>query len=230
MNPFRKFGSNPLPIGVVAFLLGLFSFNANLAQGVGYPQGVYMSFDELLKKSPSVAVKLEIERRTPGDIKMVGGNDYKLHPPDKTIAKSTIRKDYFAYSDGDSLYINGLHYKIQPWYAPVLSDGRYLVVRGGISMYPDIQKEQLNNKAQLGILLGPIGGGIQGAKLAMLRFIYVIDKSTNEITTVTSDYLKHLLAENPVLLEQFEADAEKADQAIFVRYLTELNRFSGEQY
>lgn len=182
-----------------------------------------MSFEEIKSKSPSVAAELEIERRTKGDIKMNGGNDYKLFKSDKSIPKKTIKKEYYAYSDGDSLYINCIHYKIQPWYAPVLSDGKFLVIRGGISMIPKIQKEQLDNQAQLGYMFGAIGGAIQGAKLAMLRFIYVIDKETNQIKTVSSDYLSELLADTPELLTQYEAEQEKADQTLFIKYLSLLN-------
>jgi hypothetical protein len=205
---------------LVAFTITISSFG----QTTEYPKGVYMSFDEIKSKSPSVAAELEIELRTKGDIKMNGGNDYKLFKSDKSISKTIIKKEYYAYSDGDSLYINCIHYKIQPWYATVLSDGKFLVIRGGISMIPKIQKEQLDNQAQLGYMFGAIGGAIQGAKLAMLRFIYVIDKETNQITTVSSDYLSELLSGTPELLQQYKAEPEKADQALFIKYLSLLNQ------
>lgn len=192
-------------------------------QIVNYPKGAYMSFDELQRKAPSISVHLEIERRTKGDIKMNGGNDYKLYSMDKSISKKNIKKEYFGYSSGDTLYINGIHYKIQPWYAPVLSDGKFLVIRGGISMEPKTQKEQLKNKDQLGFLLGPLGGGLQGAKLALLRFIYVIDKENNRIVTVTSDYLKELLSLEPDLLDQYLSEKEPENQEIFVKYLRFYN-------
>jgi hypothetical protein len=141
----------------------------------------------------------------------------------RTKPKKTIKNKYYAYSDGDSLYINCIHYKIQPWYTPVLSDGRFFVIRGGISIDTKTQKEQLDNQAQLGYMFGAIGGAFQGAKLAMLRFIYVIDKESNQITTVSSDYLKKLLSETPELLTQYEAEDEQLDQKIFVKYLRLLN-------
>jgi hypothetical protein len=208
---------------IFSTLFSLFTAVAALGQGMQYPTGAYMSFEEIKQKSPGRLVELEVERRTNGDIKMNGGNDYKLLKSDKSISKNTIKKEYYAYSDGDSLYINGIHYKIQTWYASVLSDGKFLVIKGGISMVPKIQKEQLDNKEQLGFMLGPLGGAIQGAKLAMLRFIYVIDKETNQITTVSSKKLKELLSSNPELLEQYEAEEEKNDQKVFVKYLKLLN-------
>lgn len=208
---------------LITLILGFITV-ISFGQATDYPKGVYMSFAEILSKSPSVSVELEIERRTKGDIKMNGGNDYKLFKSDKSIKKKTIKNKYYAYSDGDSLYINCIHYKIQPWYTPVLSDGRFFVIRGGISIDTKTQKEQLDNQAQLGYMFGAIGGAFQGAKLAMLRFIYVIDKESNQITTVSSDYLKKLLSETPELLTQYEAEDEQLDQKIFVKYLRLLNK------
>jgi len=208
-----------LALTFFALIISLFTFG----QTTEYPNGVYMSFEEIKEKTPSLSTELEIERRTKGDIKMNGGNDYKLFKSDKSIKKKTIKKEYYAYADGDSLYINCIKYKIQPWYAPVLSDGNFLVIRGGISMIPDIQKKQLDNQAQLGYMFGAIGGAISGAKLAMLRFIYVIDKETNQITTVSSGYLSELLSDTPELLKQYEAEEEKGNQEIFIKYLKRLN-------
>ena len=182
-----------------------------------------MSFDEIKLKSPSVSVELSVEKRTKGDIKMNGGNDYRLYIEDKSIPKKVIKKEYIGYSDGDTLYLNGIHYKIQTWYAPVLSDGEFLVIKAGLSMVPKIQKEQLDNREQLGYMFGAIGGAFQGAKLALLRFVYVIDKESNEITTVSTDYLKEILSSNKQLLEQYEAEDKPSNQEIFIRYLKLLN-------
>lgn len=192
-------------------------------QNDNYPKGVYATFDEVKQKVPSLPIELEIKRRTTGDIKMYGGNDYKLYKSDKSIKKRTIKKEYCAYSNGDSLFINCIHYKIQPWYTPVLSDGVFLVIRGGISMVPKIQKEQLNNQDQLGYMFGAVGGAIQGAQLAMLRFIYVIHKDSNNITTVSIKYLKELLLKTPELLEQYEDEKEQASQEVFIKYLKLIN-------
>lgn len=50
-----------------------------------YPQGLYMSFGEIVSKSPSVQTdSVKVERRNVG---MNGGNDYKLISQSKTIKK-----------------------------------------------------------------------------------------------------------------------------------------------
>ena len=87
-----------------------------------YPKGVYLSFEEIRSKYPSLMEELEISRRTNAEIKMNGGKDYELFKSDKSISKKIIKQEYYIYSNGDSLYINCIHYKIQSWYAPILSD------------------------------------------------------------------------------------------------------------
>lgn len=47
-------------------------------QQTKYPRGAYMSFDEIVNKAPSRQMDLQVIKRSRGDIKMVGGNDYKL--------------------------------------------------------------------------------------------------------------------------------------------------------
>jgi len=208
---------------ILILLISFIFCHLSFAQDSKYPKGVYLSFKEIVNKSPSLPIELEINKRTKGEIKMNGGNDYKLYKPDKSISRKRIKKEFFGYSNGDTLYINCFHYKVQPWYASIISDGKFLVIKGGLSMVPETRNFQLKNKAQLGIMFGAIGGAIQGAKLAMLRFVYTIDKETNDIRTVSSDYLKGLLYNNSELLKQFKMEKEPNAQEVFIKYLKLLN-------
>ncbi len=202
---------------IIIFLAVTFSFT--FAQPQKYPKGAYMSFDEIVSKTPSEQYDLEVIKRTAGDIKMVGGNDYKIESKDKSVKKSVLKKDMWAYSDGDTLYLNCFQYKVQPWYSRVLSDGDYLVIRAGLSQQSDEQKAQM----QMGYYFGAIGGAIAGAKLAMLRFLYVIDKNTNEIFTVTPESLENLLSGNKDLSFQFRNETEKESEEILLKYVKLLN-------
>ncbi|MEP0365446.1 MAG: DUF6563 family protein [Cyclobacteriaceae bacterium] len=203
----------------VLTLLTLIIAMSTFGQTTQYPKGVYMSFEEIISKSPSVTAELEIERRTSGDIKMNGGNDYKIRSIDKSMSKKTIKKEIWAYSSGDTLFINGFQYKIQPWYTDLILDGRFLVFKAGLSQYGDKQQEQL----QMGYYFGAIGGAIQGAKLAMLRFLYVVDKETGEIDTITPDKIKQLLGSSPELLTQFQDEDNQEDEGIWIEYMSKLN-------
>jgi hypothetical protein len=139
---------------------------------------------------------------------MSGGNDYKLSSKDKLITNKIIRKDFWGYSKGDTLFINCFQYDIQQGFTPVLSDGNFLVITAGLSSNPDMQEYQLQNKKLLGLQFGPLVSGIQGAKLAMLRFIYLINKETKTVKTVSSDYLKVLMLKNPELLADYHQEEE----------------------
>lgn len=210
---------NLCKLNLIIFLL-LVTFSFSFGQQHNYPKGAYLSFDEIINKSPSEQYDLEIIARTNGDIKMVGGNDYKIESADKTIKKKVLKKDIWAYSNGDTLYINCFHYKVQPWYAKVISDGDFLVIRAGLSQNSEEQKEQM----AMGYSFGAIGGAFAGAKMAMLRFLYVIDKSTNEIFSVTSELLsKQLLADDDKLLQQFEEEADKESEQVLLKYVKLLN-------
>jgi ABC-type uncharacterized transport system permease subunit len=184
-----------------------------------FPKGTYLSFEEILNKLPSQQYDLKIERRTIGDIKMNGGNDFKLVSPDKSIDKKFLKKEIWAYSNGDTLFLNCFQYKVQPWYANVISDGKYLVFKGGLSQNIAEQKKQM----QMGAYFGAIGGAIQGAKLATLRFLYAIDKKDNKIIMVTPDNMIELLNGSDDLLHQYENESDKENEQVFIKYLQLLN-------
>ncbi|CAD5265101.1 MULTISPECIES: DUF6563 family protein [unclassified Imperialibacter] len=205
-------------IYIVISCVGLFSGSA-YAQDTAYPKGAYLSFDEIVKKSPSATADLEVEKRTPGDIKMAGGNDYKLNSTDKSVANKVLKKEYWGYSLGDTLYLNCFQYKLQPWYAAVISDGNYLVFRGGISQNQELYKKQM----AMGMAFGAIGGAIAGAKIAMMRFLYAIDKETNTVIAVDSKSLQELLSATPDLLRQFEQEPDKESEEVLLKYLMLLN-------
>ena len=204
---------------IVTIIFTVIIINLSFGQHQKYPKGAYMSFNKIIKKSPSKQTNLNVFKRTKGDIKMVGGNDYKLTSEDKAIKKKFIKKEVRAYSMGDTLYINCFHYKVQPWYTPVISDGDYLVLRGGISQNLDEQKKQMEIRHSF----GAIGGAFAGAKMALLRFLYIIDKNTNEIFTVTPEYLIELLREDNQLLERFNNETEKESEETLLKYLKLIN-------
>ncbi|MGV8093510.1 MAG: DUF6563 family protein [Mangrovibacterium sp.] len=206
---------------IVSFVMVLLSAMNLAAQTSIYPKGAYMNIDEIKSKSPSKALDLKVIRRTPGDIKMAGGNDYKLDTDDKTIQGKTLRKELWAYSDGDTLYLNCLQYKLQLWYAAVISSGRYLVFKGGIPADNKMYKSEMQVTA---VAFGAIGGAIAEAKLAMMRFLYALDLEINTVKMIVPETLKSLLADRPELLEQYKQEQTPEDETVLIKYLTLLNQ------
>ena len=107
------------------------------AQDIAYPEGMYMTFQEIIDKTPSEDFKVQLEKRTKGKIKMNGGNDFQINPINKNVKKKTLKKEVIAYSDGLNLYINGLVYQLQFWYSRVEAENdNYFVFTAGIPMTP----------------------------------------------------------------------------------------------
>jgi hypothetical protein len=59
--------------------------------------------------------------------------------------------------------------------------------------------------------------------MALLRFIYVIDKKTNKIITVTPEFIQEHLKDMPELLNDFTTDIEPSNQEKLLKYLKIIN-------
>ncbi len=207
---------NKPTLTIIFFVAALYS---SFGQQQNYPKGVYMNFNEIVNKMPSQQLDLDVIKRTKSNIKMVGGNDYKLISKDKSVKNKFIKQKIWAYSLGDTLFLNCFQYKVQPWYSCIISDGDYLVFRGGLSQNSKEQKKQM----QMGFYFGAIGGAIAGAKLALLRFLYVIDKNTNEISTVSPGSLREILEGNDKLLDQYNNETDKESESTLLKYIKLVN-------
>ena len=182
-----------------------------------YPKGVYMSFEEVINKSPSKFYNLLIEKRSKSEIRMQGGNDYRLFTNNNLVKIKVIKKDIWAYSDGENLYLNGWNIKIQHSYVKVESDKNYFVFIAGLP------NDYLNNSNEFGLMFGAIVGGISAAKRALLRYNYIFDKNTQRIKTVTSKKMENLLFRNPDVLTRYKQEKDKSNIEIIKKYLIEFN-------
>lgn len=203
---------------IATLILFLFVFQFSFSQGQ-FPKGCYMNLDELKSKSPGNTCNLQVEKRTTSDIKMVGGNDYKLISPDKSVSKKVIKGEILAYSTGDTLYLNCARFKLQSWYTKIICDGRYFVFWAGIPMENSMRDDDMH----LEYMLGAIGGGIAGASNATKRFLYALDIDSNKLYFVNDDFVRDLLTEYPELLEQFNKWASKSDFNSQIYYLNFIN-------
>ena len=135
--------------------------SANAFGQIKYQKGIYLSFEEIIQNKPSANYNVELEKRTEGEIKMNGGNDYQLNALDKSTNRSDLKKVVEAYSDGENLYLNCKKLKLQNWYAKVLSDKKYLVFSGAL---PYVLKDFDIEISELPTMFGAIGGGLNGMK------------------------------------------------------------------
>lgn len=185
------------------------------------PKGVYMTLEEIRSVAPSQVVDLTLTKRKISDIKMSGGNDYRLESEDKAVSKRAIKRKMLAYSTGEQLFVNGLKYGLYLHYCRALSVGRYIAFRGSLYRNKSKQNEQLS-APNYAYLFGGIGGGIRGAQLATIRLLYVIDTETGESYQVSDGLMRVLLQNYEELLNSYSKESH-FDELTFVKYLKLLN-------
>lgn len=180
MNKITKI----LPIVAIIMLL-----TQNVVAQQQYPRGIYMTFEEIQNRQPSLPDSAKVKKRSGFDISMNGGNDYRIKSSDKAIKKILKRKAW-AYSNGDTLYINCRQYKVQTWYAKVLSYGDYLLFDAGMSK---LTKNENGGAVAAGVMFGAIGGAMAGAAMAQMRFPYAIEVKTNTLHLITLDFIDKVM-------------------------------------
>ena len=199
------------------FILSAFAITA-FSQEQKFPSGVYLTLDQLRKKTPAFDVNLQVIRRTEGDIGFNGGNDYEIKSSIDSLNKKFIKKTMFAYVKNDSLFLNGFHHKLSTWYALCQTQGNFLAFKGCMS--------NDKNSAEVvpyGIMFGAIGGGIAGASAAKKRFLYVLSLRTGNVRPLKKEYISERLKENKDLLEAFNKEGEKVSDSVLVNYIALLN-------
>lgn len=208
----------------IAFLL-VFSFtqaqnNQKDKYSVKYPKGVYYTHQDLMSKKPNKEYKLVADRRSTAGMKRYGGNEYIIRALNFDVPEKEIKNRFYAFSTGDELFINGLKHKLQPWYFKVLSDGKYFVFRSGIPTNVSENSRQM----QIANANAPVGGRLSGPVLATLRFLYIMDKESQEITVVDKRSLPTILKSKPELLEKYNKETDNNNPDILLKYILEFNK------
>ncbi|TXE09081.1 hypothetical protein ES711_03870 [Gelidibacter salicanalis] len=199
-------------------MIALICFNNHSnAQISSYPEGVYMDLQEVLDKAPSKTANAKLEHRTPGKIKMNGGNDYQINPLDKDVKRSFFLKDVFAYSEGTDLYINCSKYELQYWYSKVEGENEnFFFFKAGIPMHP--KKFGLEN-SDVNYMFGGFVGAFGAAKRALIRLPYVLDKPTKAPILVSQKNIRDYIGGSPRLVEAYDKETEKDAVEIISKYL-----------
>lgn len=188
------------------------------AQLQKFPNGVYLSLEQLKKRTPAFDVNFQVIRRTESDIGFNGGNDYEIKSDIDSLNKKFIKKIVFAYVKNDSLYLNCIHYKLSTWYALCMTQGTFLAFKGAMSN--DKSSEEV---APYGVLFGAIGGGIAGANAAKKRFLYVLSLRTGNVRLLKKEYLAERLKDNQNLLDRFNNEKDQESESILIKYIDLLN-------
>ncbi len=195
-----------LLISVTACLISISAFS----QTNPFPKGVYMSVDEILKRSPSKQYNATVEKRNSDDMVMMGGNEYKILSADGTIKKSIFKKQIWGYSTGDSMFVNAYQFELQLWYCKILNEGKYLIFYGAMPQ----------GEASAAVFMG---GMIAAAVIAGQSYLYVIHPETGEVNKLKK-FLPKLLEQYPDLKQAFENEKDKKDNETLIKYITLINQ------
>ena len=207
---------------ILFILLFVFGFLLGNSQTMPYKTGVYYSIEEFLDQKPRKTEGLSLNKRTKTDIQMAGGNDYKLLCTDKSISKKELRHRSYVFVENENLYINCGPLKLYPGFAKVISDKENFIFMASIPINPN---EFGINRSQLLNVFGTSGGAIGGAKRALLRFPYILNKSTQKITLVTPDNVTEVIDSNESLIKEYKSE-DKYDRDnldVILKYLIAWN-------
>jgi hypothetical protein len=183
-----------------------------------FPKGTYLNFAELKNKTPSQIDTFVIIKRTQFDIAMNGGNDYKVTSSSEKTNGKFIKRNIYAISTGDSLFLNCFILKLQPKYTFAKLDSNMLIFKAGIPLGGN------NDIAMSGVMFGAIGGAIGGAQAALKRFLYVMDFVNGKVTLLCKETLTSLLTPYPDLNKKYLREENAENDTILLKYFKDYLR------
>lgn len=187
-----------------------------------FPKGLYMTLDEIKKRTPSLQCKVIVEEQSQDAKVWMETNDYRLLPEGKCVSQHKLKRKVWAYSDGEHLYVNCRTIKLQLWYAKVLTTGRFLV------FYENRVSQNIKDAAVLGGLIGA-HIAINSTQKPIDRYLQVIDLKESMRYFVDSACVKKALTEHPELLQNFETELDKNNHKTLLAYLQMVNDIEAKQ-
>lgn len=186
--------------------------------------GGYTTREEFRKQNnPAYADSFIITKRTSGDLKFSGANDYKVESTQKTTTKKIIKHKIWGIYKSDTLYLNGIGLTGLIGYAKAEVSGKYCFLRLALPNSPKIKKELGLNDPQYAVLFGGIGGAIQGMQTAQKRIplIYCIEDGKKYL--LTRKTMLTLLENYSDLKTGLLAETNQDNEATLLKYLHLLN-------
>ena len=181
---------------------------------VALPKGLYMSIDEIRNKNPSLKCNIIIKLRKSYDYQNGVGGNVILSTEDNCISKKKLTMDVWIYSDGTVSYINLEHLKLQGFYNPIITMGRFLA----------FYKNQTTEGARLANAWGgSIVNEIALATGSYFKKLYVIDLKTAMLYPVDDENMTLLMKDYPTLYVKYQQEKNKKDALVCARYLQAMN-------
>lgn len=187
-------------------------YNINRIETI-LPAGLYMSINEIKDKKPTLHCSIKLERRNNYDYENGVGGNVMLFAEDDCIGRNKLKMDAWLYSTGVRCYINLERLKLQAFYSPVITMGRFL------AFYKNETSKTVENANNWG---GSIGSEIAMATGHDYKKLYVIDTQSLMLHPVNDEYMKKALEDYPELLKKYNAEQSENNE-LWARYLQMAN-------
>lgn len=148
---------------------------------------------------------------------------YKVKSDNLVISGHDMKYSIWVISDGEYLYLNGTRNGCIDGYIRLKKGSNYNYFMAE-PMLSNNQQERLNNSS---ILFGVVGATITSANIEKEtrgKEHHVLDLSSGKTYTLTKDYIRSLLADYPLLLNEFDNTENKDDLEILKAYLERINQ------
>lgn len=208
--------TSAIKLSLISGFILLFSQQL-ICQKTSYPSGGYATIEDFIQKKINLPDSFTVRKRSVKNLENNGGNDYAPESEVENISKK-IKKELFAVSHNDTLYINSGKLGLQVWYSRVIVEGRYIVFKAAAP------SKEFNKQVILaGLLYGTMGTIQAYDHSATARFTYVLNTSTKEINMFDKKYLEAILEEYPEIKRQFLEDSERKTLEMLLSYLKLVN-------
>jgi hypothetical protein len=228
------------------------------AQDFEFPRGVYMTYNELMDRKPSKDCEFSVTEKTNVAIRLIGGGRYSMETTKRCLKSKKVKNEVFAYSSGDSLFINSKLITGSPGYVLVTEFGRFLLFKSGLAQFGKMNDIQMGNIPYMsldgkikkttniivgegavggavgGLVSGIINSGLEGTlynyNIPNIRFYYVIDQKENKIKTLSRNVMKSFLDDYPELLKEYNKIELKHDKNVYLKYIQLMNEADTGKY
>ncbi len=199
-------------------ILFLFCFHSFAVQAQKEVE-IYRTIRDYIHDQADTARGIRIEKRSRGQIYMVGGNDYKIKSANKKL-NTAIKKEVWAVKADDSLYLNCSLLQLGLWYAYAEEINEKLYFTAAITM----NREERQRMALVGAFGGPVAAGLAGGDLALQRFYYVMNLKTGQSRYLSRAEMLQTLHSYPELTEKYKKERKPENMDTLKYYLTEIKK------
>lgn len=201
-------------------------------------QRIYFSAQEIIDHPPSDTTSvLKLIPRKKSEIKMGGGNDYKLEGwTEEENDNDYLRNQIWAVECNDTLYLNGYHVTQTKWYAKAETRGKFILIYSALPTKKKVAQElglgekykQRQGAAMAAGMFGLLGAAIATAangQGTLDRYPILYDIAQNKAYYPQAENMLILTDGLPQLQEKYaQWQIDSVDKSDVIGFVEELNR------